>query len=638
MIYFIGNNELVENSILYKTCDVETCLNYFKDKDWIEVDTETGGKDPHTKKIFSLQLGDTFNQYVIDVRFIDILLFKELLENKNLILHNAKFDYKFFKKANIIIEHVYDTMLAECVIYCGYEKFGYALNNLCKRYLDINLDKTTRQEFFKLEGQPFTAKQIEYAALDVAYLSLIKNKQEELIKEYDLTYCVNLENEAFKALADIEYNGMYLDASQWEYNTSKTQKELDDTQILLDNIIITDSILSSIYKPKVIQTNLFDFKERELKINYSSPKQMETIFKHLGYNLESTGDRELQKIASKHPFFASLINFRELSKVISTYGEGFLKYINKTTGKVHTSFWSVLATGRVSSGSKFDNAPNLQNIPADNKFRNCFKVKKGFKWVSIDYSGQELRLMADASGEEGFIDVLNRGEDLHCYAGSMMFKKTITKADKDLRNKAKTINFGKPYGMGPPKLADTLSISLEEANNLFEEYGKAFPVLNNWLKKQSQLAKKNMYSVTFSPCKRRRWYPEMQEAKNLRKNIDKYEKGSLEAKALWKQILTIEGQVERNGGNSPIQGSGADITKEALIEIRNLIKKYNSNYTLDVAYLICTVHDAIDVEVKEDLADQFSKDMAKIMIDCGNKYVTKVRMEVDITITDCWSK
>tara|TARA_R110000822_G_scaffold42836_11_gene116153 strand:- start:504 stop:761 length:258 start_codon:yes stop_codon:yes gene_type:complete len=84
--------------------------------------------------------------------------------------------------------------------------------------------------------------------------------------------------------------------------------------------------------------------------------------------------------------------------------------------------------------------------------------------------------------------------------------------------------------------------------------------------------------------------------------------------------------------------SGADITKEALIEIRNLIKKYNSNYTLDVAYLICTVHDAIDVEVKEDLADQFSKDMAKIMIDCGNKYVTKVRMEVDITITDCWSK
>lgn len=84
--------------------------------------------------------------------------------------------------------------------------------------------------------------------------------------------------------------------------------------------------------------------------------------------------------------------------------------------------------------------------------------------------------------------------------------------------------------------------------------------------------------------------------------------------------------------------SGADITKEALVEIRNLIKKYNSNYTLDVAYLICTVHDAIDVEVKEDLADQFSKDMAKIMIDCGNKYVTKVRMEVDITITDCWSK
>lgn len=442
MIYLIGNNDLIEEQDIYVKCTVEYCLDYFKDKEWIEVDTETEGLDCHSKRLLTLQLGDTNNQFVIDVRYIDILLFKDLLETKYVILHNSKFDYKFFKKAGIILNHIYDTMLAECVIYCGYEKFGYSLKDLCLRYLNIDLDKTVRAEFFKLDGQPFTASQIRYAALDVSCLSLIKRKQEELIYKYNLEYCIDLENEVVKALGDIEYNGMYLNAEEWLHNTYKTQKELEETELELDNIILTDLKLSPIYKPKVIQGNLFDFKERELNINYASNIQILKILKTLGFNIEDTNDRTLQKIKKNHKFVETLIKHRELSKIISTYGEGFLKYINKTTGRVHTSFWQVLTTGRVSSGSKFDNSPNLQNIPSDNSFRNCFKARKGFKWISIDYSQQELRLMADASGEDGFIDVLNSGEDLHCYAGSMMFKRPITKADKDLRNKAKTINFG----------------------------------------------------------------------------------------------------------------------------------------------------------------------------------------------------
>jgi DNA polymerase-1 len=219
-----------------------------------------------------------------------------------------------------------------------------------------------------------------------------------------------------------------------------------------------------------------------------------------------------------------------------------------------------------------------------------------------------------------------------------MFKKTITKADKDLRNKAKTINFGKPYGMGPPKLADTLSISLEEANNLFEEYAKAFPKLNNWLKSQSEFAKKNKYSKTFNPCNRRRWYPELLESEKLRNEVKSINKNTKEHKETWKKILQIEGSVERNGGNQPIQGSGADITKEALIKVRELILKYNTIYKESVAYLICTVHDAIDVEVREDLAEKFAKEMEILMVEAGNKYVTKVKMEVDTTITKMWQK
>lgn len=637
MIYFIGNSDLIESEI-YTTTTIQAVYDYFIDKEWIAVDTETEGKDSHIKKLLTIQLGDFNNQFVIDVRYINVLLFKELLESKSVIIHNAKFDYKFFKSAGIILNNIWDTMLAECVIFCGYEKFGYGLDKLCQRYLNIILDKTTRGEFFKTNGEPFTAKQIEYAALDVKHLHQIKEMQEALIDKYDLRYCINIENEAVKALADIEYNGMLLDSQQWLKNTQNTQIELDAIQNQLDELVLNDPILSTIYKPKYVQTNLFDIEYRELDINYASSTQILKILHFLGFQVEDTNDRTLQKIKNKHKFVEVLISHRELSKVISTYGEGFINYINKHTGRIHTSFWQVLNTGRISSGSKDDNAPNLQNIPADNKFRNCFKAREGFLWVSIDYSGQELRLMADGSNEQAFIDVLNSGEDLHCFVGSIMYGKTITKADKKERTEAKTINFGKPYGMGPPKLADLLGISIEDADELFKIYASKFPTLESWLKSQSQFAKKHAYSVTFAPCKRRRWYPEIREAKELRKLVELVERGTPEAKALWKKILQIEGSIERNGGNQPIQGSGADICKEALIQVRNLIIKYNQKYSEEVAFLICTVHDAIDVEVREDLAKEFAKEMEELMVQVGNKYVTKVKMEVDTTITKFWQK
>jgi DNA polymerase-1 len=196
----------------------------------------------------------------------------------------------------------------------------------------------------------------------------------------------------------------------------------------------------------------------------------------------------------------------------------------------------------------------------------------------------------------------------------------------------------KPYGMGPPKLADTLSISIEEAEELFREYGKAFPKLNRWLDNQAKLGLKRGYSETFFPCKRKRFYPEIETAISLRNSASNYLKGSQESKDLWREIFKIEGQVQRNSMNMPIQGTGADITKEALVDVRTLIQQYNLKYKDYVAYLICTVHDQIDVEVREDLAEQFAKEMEDLMVQAGNKYVTKVNMKVDTTITRFWVK
>lgn len=182
--------------------------------------------------------------------------------------------------------------------------------------------------------------------------------------------------------------------------------------------------------------------------------------------------------------------------------------------------------------------------------------------------------------------------------------------------------------MGVSKLSETLKISKEEADELFKLYAQAFPSLDKWLKEEAEKAMKRRYSCTLSPCKRRRWYPNMKIATELR------QQGSDD----WKTIFKIEGETSRNGPNHIIQGSGADICKEALVAIRELVKHYNLTYGEEVARLICTVHDAIDSEVREDLAEQFARQKEQLMVEMGNKYVTQVTMAVDTTITKEWTK
>lgn len=435
MIHFVGSAPLIEST--YKSVSVDHVKSYFKDANSIAVDTETKGRNPHTKRVLSLQLGDPDNQFVIDCRTIDIREFKDLLENKLVLLHNAKFDYKFLFHNGIILDKIWDTMLAECVLFCGYESYGYSLANVLKRYLDIELSKDTRGDFFKIEDEPFTDKQIEYAALDVKYLHPVAKLQHAALNKYGLSHAANVEFEVTKSFADIEYNGVYLDGEAWKSNYLEFKDNLAESVFKLDEFVITNPKLD--YPISTFGEDLFNNKIRKLEINYASPKQVLLLLSKLGIDLPNTSNKELVKLSRAHPIIPLILDFRKSAKAVSTYGEKFLDNIDKVTGRVHTDFWQVLNTYRVSS-----NNPNLQNIPATNPFRNCFLPREGYSWVSIDYSSQELRLMADFSGEDGFIDALNRGEDLHCYAGSMMFKRTITKEDKELRTKAKTINFGKP--------------------------------------------------------------------------------------------------------------------------------------------------------------------------------------------------
>lgn len=608
----------------FDKASVEECLDWAWEQDSLAVDTETLGMDCHSKPIVALQLGNAFDQYVIDVRGIDILLFKELLESKLVLLHNAKFDYKFLKKAGILLTKIYDTMLAECVIYAGYKEFGYGLDKLCERYLGVVLDKEDRGGFYKLRGEPFNEFQIDYAAKDVAHLHQIRDKQLELLIKYNLLYCAELEFKALKGLADIEYNGILLDSVSWSRNTEEYKVQVKAITEELDSIVLSENKLSK-YRPKYVQADLFGEARRELNINYGSPTQLLKLITDLGITIEDTNDRSLEKVKRLHPFIPKLQEFREKNKVLTTYGDNFLDYINPVTGRVHTSFWQLVSTGRVSSGSRFDNSPNMQNIPAADSFRSCFIAREGYSIVSGDYVGQELCLMADRSNEEAFIEALNEDKDLHCISATMIYGRPITKADKVERTAAKIIVFGLCYGMGEHKLADSLSITVDEAKELLSKYDKAFPRLMRWLKDSGNQAKKNKRAVTEDICNRVRWFPEMKNVQELRDSGE------------WKRVMIIEGETERQGKNHLIQGSAANVTKEALVEVRELVNQYNSQYG-EVAYLIGTVHDEINCEVRDDLAQEFSIKMKEVMVNCGNKYVSKVKMKVDVTVDKYWKK
>ena len=612
MIYAVAPPSM-ESQFERKT--MQDVLDYFADKPELQLDSETEGRDPHRKKIVALQLGDYHNQFVIDARCNNILQLKDLLENKLCLIHNAKFDYKFLKMAGITIENIFDTMLAETVIYNGYNDWGYALADCTKRYCNVVLEKETRGDFHKLKDRPFSDRQILYAGNDVKYLQTIRDAQMKMIEKFDLTTALALENEVVKALADIELNGMILNKEKWMEIAVANEKEALDREVELDEYLIE---LGIGYRPTGEQ-DLFGAKQRKLNLNYGSPPQTLDMLRKAGLSVNSTSAFVLEEFSDLE-IVQKLSVVRETAKKVSTYGRSFLDTINPKTGRVHTEFWQMKDTFRLGSGNKKFGAPNVQNIPSSNRYRNCFEARPGYKWVSLDYSQQELRLMADFSYEKNLIDAVNRGEDLHCFVGSMMFDKEIKKGDPE-RDEAKAINFGKPYGMGHKKLSKKLHISEEAAQQRLELHEKAFPFLDRWLREQAEFGKRYGYILINSIHKGRRWFPNLRLARDLRSN------GSQD----WREIFRIEGGIERASMNTPIQGSGAVIMKEALVAVRNIIKDFD-------AYLICTVHDQVDLEVREDQAQHVHDLIAEAMERVGNKYVKHVTMPAEGTITDVWTK
>ena len=602
-----------------QTATIEECVAYCKEKSVLGVDTETEGFDFTCKRLLMFQIGDKDRQYVIDVRDISIQPLKEILEDKTIVkvFHNAKFDYKFIKHwGGIQVENIYDTYLAERVIHCGKQDHGYSLSKCVERYCGDTLDKETRNKFVNLSGAPFTVDQITYGAKDVVYLLDIREAQQVQLHTYELEMVSKLENKAVKVFAEIEYEGLMIDETKWTKMAEDNVRLAREQELYLDKLVLEHPLLKAKYHVPV-QADMFTPAEelRKTSINWGSPMQTLELFKNLVPKLEDVNGKKLSKHRYKHKLIDEYILYKERTKLANAYGTKFFNYIN-CDGRVHTNFSQILDTGRVSSSK-----PNMQQIPSDNTFRNCFVAPSGWVFVSSDYASQELNVIAYGSEDPVWLEALKRGDDLHGVCADLVFEQRWRDADPDLRKalrtQIKTINFGLAYGMGPFKLADTLNISKSEAEELINKYFSAFPNIKDFLERLGRYGKHNGYITTMPPFKRRRWFDSW------------YPK-------IWndRTMMGELGSIERASKNTPIQGSSADMTKLALIYIYDEIQ---ANWKGDVK-IVMTVHDQIDTICKKEKAEEWAPTMTELMEKAAMKIVKNGLLKADTNISETWEK
>ncbi len=652
MIYLISNQLRNFDSDIQLTT-LEHCLDYFKDKDIIEVDTETEGckwsrgrlPDPFTSKVLCIQLGTPDDQFVIDTTAVKISELKELFEDKSKlkIFQNAFFDLRFIWHSGIEIENIYDIMLAETILTRGkFTPKGYkSLAGMAERYLGESMNKEVRGQ---IHWRGLDDTVIRYAAGDVDKMTRIREKQLVELKKWDLLDYLKLENRYAKDLSLMAYNGFKLNPDKWlEYNKLAKQKLIGTYNELVKYMLE--------HHPEKVQTTLFG---TESIIDFNSPKQTQNFFEELGMDImirdkktgvykKSVELKHIMKQADEFPILYPYAKFKEAGKEISTYGEKFLKEnLNPVTGRIHSEFYQILETGRLSSSS-----PNLQNIPGEDEkgnthpLRLCFEPDEGNVFIVADYSQQEPRITADYSQDPYLIDfIINGSGDSHSLIATMISeylvgehvdvsKKNnprVERYNKTLRAIGKMINLGLDYGKSAFSIKDDLKTSQDEAQRLLDIISSKTPKKTAYFKKWQKFVKANGFIRTDDVFRSKTWYS----------NYDEY----LDTNS-YSRRSKLAGEMERFAQNNRIQGTAALMTKLAQIKFNDKLKeKFKGQTLLEISKttkIVVQVHDEFVAECKKEYAKEIAPLLKEVMEWSGNVFCKTIPMKVEPEIGLNWT-
>jgi len=568
-------------------------------EEYLGFDTETTELDPYEGNIRLVQFSNGKNTYVIDLKpFADrgdlktseeLALLREMLTAPKpiKIAHNAKFDAKWIRHhLGVDVNGIFDTLLASQLIAAGDQDRRHNLAEVANFFLGVELDKS--EQVSDWSAAELTTSQIQYAAKDAMIMVALREKIVERLKQDNLVKVAKLEFDCVMPLAQMELNGFYLDEARWREQLEKVKKEQDRIAVELQRMLAAG----------VAQASLFGVTE----INLDSNQQVLDALKNLGVPVpNTTRGYQLEPLALEYPVVAKLLEYRGVAKAISSFGETILEFIKPQTGRLHSDFRQIGApTGRFSSSK-----PNIQQIPHEEAYRRCFRAPEGRKLVIADYSQIELRILADFSNDENFINAFKSGADFHTITAAQVFNVKPEEVSADQRSFAKRLNFGVVYGIGASRFALMTGLSQTQAEDTMRKYFGTYRGLDAWLRDAARKAVTDKVSRTASG----RLYK------------FRFEDGDRQA----------IGGAQRNGKNFPIQGTSADILKRALHLLHQEI-------TGTSAKLVNIVHDEVILECGSDEAEEICKKLEKAMCDAGEEYVKKVPVKVDAHIADEWTK
>ena len=557
----------------------------------VAFDTETTDLDTTKAEIVGFSFCfDEKNAYYVPISHIqntpqiDKNIAKEAINRLNkhrLVLHNYKYDYEIIRNNfNITLTLFADTMI-----------IAWLLNPTSKVGLTPLAKKIFGYEMMEFKDvvkklQDFSFVDIETAKLyacEDAYITyklyLHFSTKTDWLKDI-----MGFEFEFIKVLIEMESHGIKVDIALLQ----RLKEEFDiSLKELTDKIYKLSKTQFNIKSTQQLGKVLFD----ELKLTY--PKRAKTNY--------STAENVLLKLKDQHPIIDEILEYRELSKLQSTYILPLLELGNANIeNKIYTSFIQTgTATGRLSSKN-----PNLQNIPVKKEvgrqIRQAFVADDNKLLVMIDYSQIELRLLAHFSKDKALMEAFLNNEDIHTQTAIKLFG--VDMASK-MRNVAKSINFGLLYGMGAKKLGETLKIPTKEAKSYIDSYFQTFPTVKEYLASIQDKAKEVGYIETL--LKRRRYF----------------DFGSANSFMMASYL--------RESVNSVFQGSAADLIKLSMVKLH---QKYQNN---DKVKMLLQIHDELIFEVDKDVATITAKDIQDIM---ENIYKLNVPLKTSVTISNRWSK
>jgi DNA polymerase-1 len=531
-------------------------------------DTETTGLDPlHADLVgiaFSFKKGEGYYVPVsenYDEAKKQVEEFREIFESdeKEVVAHNLKYDLEILKNYEVRLKgKFFDTMIAHYLLQPDQK---HKMDILSENYLNYRpmpiedlIGKKGKNQGNMRDVELEKIK--EYAVEDADITWQLKNLFEKDLVGPLRELFDKIEMPLINVLAGMEGEGIRLDKEALAAFSEELGIGIDR---LSKEIIELAGTEFNIDSPKQLGQILFEVLEIDTKAKKTKTGQY------------STSEETLQKLTEKHEIVSKVLEYRSLKKLKSTYVDALPDLINEKTQHIHTNYMqAVAATGRLSS-----NNPNLQNIPIrtekGREIRKAFIPRnENYELLAADYSQIELRIIAALSGDESMIEAFKRGDDIHAATAAKVFEVPLETVDREMRSKAKVVNFGIIYGISAFGLSQRVNIPRKEAKEIIDNYFLKYPKIKAYMDHNISFARENGYVETI--MKRRRYLNDI----NSRNAV-------------------VRGYAERNAINAPIQGSAADIIKLAMINIHQLLEKEQFK-----SRLLLQVHDELVFDAHKD--------------------------------------